>query len=256
MRYISRIFTTALFMSAVPAIVMAENITEGNVKLIEAGDTVTVAKMPDDIYLRSVNDPDDIIWERLPEYRVATGVAPSVHESVDLRIDYDQEGYDLFFTPARTKDRLYMRLRWRDTSRDQTTSRNQFSDGVAVQFSLGDDETSYMMGDGSDAPVNIWYWRSDRNAAYSLAAGGPGSTTILKQQPVSGDSRYIEKSNPEANEWTVVMSRAWQAEGEHQVSLDRDSVPVAFAVWQGKDEQRDGLKNVSDGWILLDVAAK
>lgn len=252
MKYLSRLCATALFLSAAPA--MAENITEGNVRLIESGDTVRVAKIPDNVYLRSVNDPDDIIWERLPEYRVETQVAPGVHESVDLRIDYDQEGYDLFFIPARTSDRLYMRMRWRDASRDTTTSRTQFRDGVAVQFSLGDDDTDYVMGTGPDAPVNIWYWRSDKNAAYSLAAGGPGSTTILPDQPVSGDSMYTEKSRPEVNEWTVVMSRPWSAEGEYQVNLDRDTVPVAFAVWQGKDGQRDGLKNVSDGWVLLDVS--
>ena len=29
---------------------------------------------------------------------------------------------------------------------------------------------------------------------------------------------------------------------------------MAFAVWQGSDGQRDGLKHVSDGWILLDMA--
>lgn len=147
-----------------------------------------------------------------------------------------------------------MRLRWRDPTKDVRTLRDAFRDGVAVQFSLGDDYTSYMMGTGPEEPVNIWYWRSDEEKAYSLAAGGPGSTTILEDQPVSGAAMYVTKERPEENEWVVVMSRPIEVEGEYQADLDRNALPVAFAVWQGAEEQRDGLKSVSADWILMDVA--
>lgn len=256
MRHLSRtLATTALLALAAPAFAQGVSIVEANVKLLEAGDTVAASKIPDGIYLRRVNDPDDIIWERLPEYRVHLGPAPAVHESVELRIDYDDEGQDVFLTLARTSERFYVRMRWRDDSADLVTSSNRFRDAAAVQFSLGDDETSYLMGDGPDAPVNIWYWRSDRNEVQNLAAGGPGSTTILDEQPVSGAAMYTEKSSAEANEWTVVMSREIAAMGAHHAALDQGQVPLAFALWQGSDGQRDGLKNVSDGWILVDMAA-
>lgn len=256
MRHLSRaLVTSTALVLGLPALAEGTSIVEANVKLLEAGDTVAVSKIPEGVYLRSVNDPNDVIWERLPEYRVHVGPAPAVHESVELRIDYDDEGQDVFLTLARTSERFYVRMRWRDATPDIKTQSNRFRDAAAVQFSLGDDETSYVMGDGPDAPVNIWYWRSDGNEMQNLAAGGPGSTTMLADQPVSGAAMYVDKGSAEANEWTVVMSREIAATGEHHVSFDRDQIPLAFALWQGSDGQRDGLKSVSDGWILVDMTA-
>ena len=146
-------------------------------------------------------------------------------------------------------------MRWRDGTRDVVTQSDRFRDGAAVQFSLGDEFTSHIMGDGPDAPVNIWYWRSDNGEVQNLAAGGPGSTTMLDEQPVSGSAQYLDNGSAEASEWTVVMSRDIAATGEHHVSFERDQVPLAFALWQGSEEHRDGLKSVSDGWILVDLAA-
>lgn len=245
---------TLLTAFAAPSFVQADTIVETNVKLLEAYDEVSVSKIPDGIYLRSTNDPHDIIWDRLPEYRVSMSPAPAVHESVDLRVNYDAEPSYLYMTLAKTSERFYVRLRWFDDSRDAATSFDRFRDGAAVQFSLGDDETSYVMGDGPDSAVNIWYWRADNNAVQNLAAGGPGSTTMLKEQPATGDSEYTENAD-DPNEWTVVMSRPLQSEGDHNVGFDTETVPMAFAIWQGAEKERDGLKRVSDGWVLVNMAA-
>lgn len=231
----------------------AQTIVEANVKLLSAGDTVPVAKIPDGIYLRTANDPDDIIWQRLPEYRVHVAPAPSVHPSVDLRIDYDNPGQDVYLNLARTSDRFYVRMRWRDDTADTQTTKNAFRDAAAVQFALGDDSTSYLMGSGPDEPVNIWYWPADGAAVQNLAAGGFGSTTILDDQPVTGAAQY-QVNDGDPNEWVVVMSRPLAVSGDYEVSFRRSTVPMAFALWQGADAQRDGLKNVSDGWILVDLA--
>ena len=228
-----------------------DTIVEANVKELWPGDEVTVSRIPDGVYLRSVNDPDDIIWERLPEYRTHLDPAPPVHPSVELRLDEDDPGRDVYFTLARTSDRFYVRLRWRDATRDVTTASDRFRDGAAVQFALGNEDTSSIMGTGPEEPVNIWYWRSDHNSIENLAAGGPGSTTRLDQQPVSGDSLY--RGEAESGNWVVVMSRPIATEGDHQVSLDRAQVPLAFALWQGSDGQRDGLKSASEDWILVNL---
>jgi len=246
----------ASFLLAGATSAAGDSIVEANVKALEAGDEVTVSRIPEGIYLRSVNDPDDIIWERLPEYRMQLAPAPPVHASVELRVDEDDPRHDVYFTLARTSDRFYVRLRWRDETRDVATLKDRFRDGAAVQFAIGDEATSYIMGTGPDEPVNIWYWRSDENSVESLAAGGPGSTTRLDEQPVTGDSRYQIGEDRVANQWIVVMSRPIAATGDHQVPLDRAQVPMAFALWQGSDGQRDGLKSVSEDWILVNLAAQ
>ena len=216
MRHLSHVLlaAAALALSAPATAEKGVSIVEANVKLLEAGDTVAVSKIPDGVYLRSVNDPDDNIWERLPEYRVHLSPAPPVHESVELRTSDDDSGQDVYLTFARTSKRFYLRMRWRDATRNTVTRSNRFRDGAAVQFSLGDDQTSYVMGDGPEAPVNIWYWRADGGQVQSLAAGGPGSTTILDQQPVTGAAKYFNKGGDKANEWTVVMSREIDEQGQ------------------------------------------
>lgn len=230
----------------------AETIVEANTALLQPGDTVPVARIPDGIYLRNTDDPDDIIWERLPEYRVELAPAPAVHPSVDLRVDYDDPGQNVYLQLARTSERFYVRMRWRDDTRDDATTRDRFRDSAAIQFSLGDDATSYLMGSGPAEAVNIWYWPGDGGPVQNLAAGGYGSTTTLPLASVSGAGLY-DDNDGDPNEWSVVMSRPLAVSGDYEVSFRRAEIPVAFAVWQGSDGQRDGFKNVSGGWVILSM---
>lgn len=220
---------------------------------VKPSDTIEVGRIPDFIYLRHLNDPDDIVWDRIPSYRTSLTVAPPVHPSTQLRFDADR-GTTLYFQLARSADRFYVRLRWKDTTRNVSTTVDRSRDAAAIQFALdGSTDTSYIMGSGPDKPVNIWYWRSDHeNVVENLAAGGFGSTTMLPDQPVSGDVTYINGRNPVDREWHLVMSREIGSEGDHQIDLNKDQIPFGFAVWQGNDGERDGNKRVVQGWILLD----
>lgn len=226
-----------------------------NVSEVKAWDTVKVSRIPDGIYLRTENDPDDLIWDRLPKYRTNLLPAPPVHQSVGLRFEEGStRGKHLYFQVARSDERLYLRMHWKDATEDRATTVDKFGDGVAVQFALNDADTSYMMGSGHENPVNIWYWRAGATQVENLAAGGYGSTTSLPQQSVHGGSAYFTSDVPEKREWQVVMSRPFESDGEHEVNFDRDTVPMGFALWQGSDKERDGNKRVTHTWILLDAS--
>lgn len=225
-----------------------------NVLEIKPGDTIKVARLPDNIYLRSQNDPDDLIWQRIPTYRTHVFPAPPVHQSVALRFDDGaMRGKHLYFQVARTSERFYVRLHWKDHTEDRTSEVDAFGDGVAVQYALNGTDTSYMMGSGPEKPVNIWYWRADQRDVENLAAGGFGSTTLLPEQSVSGDGLYVSEQIALDNEWQVVMSRPLEPASEHEVSFKQGMVPMSFAVWQGSDNERDGNKRVTHTWILLDT---
>jgi len=224
-----------------------------NVIDVKPGDTVKVSRIPGSIYLRTQDDPDDLIWERLPQYRTDLYIAPPVHPSVTLRFDItDDQPKHLYFQVARSDERFYMRFRWRDATENRDTTVDGFRDGVAVQYALGDRDTNYMMGTGPENPVNIWYWRSDQDGIENLAAGGFGSTTSLPVQNVTGSSSYISEEIQDNNEWHVVMSRPLESEGDHQVDLSREQIPMVFAIWDGQENERDGNKKVTHNWILLD----
>lgn len=226
-----------------------------NIQQVKPGDTVKVTHIPGKIYLRSQNDPDDLIWDRVPIYSTNLLPAPPVHQSVNLRFaEGATRGKHIYFQVARTDERFYIRLRWKDSSEDRSSSVDDFRDGVAVQYALKDVDTSYMMGTGKDNPVNIWYWRADQPQVENLAAGGFGSTTMLEQQTVTGASAYVKQQIAQDNEWHVVMSRPLKASDSYDVSFDRKAVPMGFAVWQGADKERDGNKRVTHTWILLDTS--
>ncbi len=221
--------------------------------LVTAGSEVPVALFPADVFMHNRNDPQSSLWERIPMWQIELTPAPAVHPSIALRQKADAPKTTLYFQVASDRQRLYFRLRWRDPTADVKTTSDRFRDGVAVQFALKGDETSYMMG-SRDRPVNIWYWRSDTNDGEDLAAGGPGSTARLAAQHLEAGSVYTQDTVSENNQWIVVLSRPLQANSPFHVPLSRmDIVPVNFAVWQGAAQQRDGHKNAGTGWTRISL---
>ena len=228
---------------------------EANVLAVTPGATVPLALIPDGVFLRVPDDPTATVWDRVPEYQVELSSAAPVHASIALRADAGEPPLPLYFSVVSDRERLYVKLRWVDGSRNVATRPDRFRDGAAVQFALdGGEATSYIMG-STDMPVNIWYWKSDSDSAQNLAAGGFGSTTLLPEQPVSAASHFRPARLEKDNEWVVVMSRPLNVAGDYTVALDgTKQQPLAFAVWQGEQQQRDGNKRVTQGWITLDMS--
>lgn len=191
-------------------------------------------------------DPDNYHWRDAQEYRLNLDLAPPVHPSINLRHDAAVAAVPLFLRAASDGEKLYLRMRWVDYSQNAKTTHTEFADAAAIQFPLGDAaSTSFMMGAPAE-PVNIWYWKAGQAGAQNLAAGGFGSTTTLDTGGLNASSVYRS-----SGEWVVVFSRSLAQAGEYQVQLGSGPVSVAFALWQGEQKQRDGLKHVSMGWVLL-----
>ena len=196
-----------------------------------------------------LGDPENAVWREAQEYSMQLGLAPPVHPSINLRYDATAAAVPVFLRAATDGNNLYLRMRWADDSENTATSREDFADGAAVQFALGDvASTSFMMG-AANGPVNIWYWKAGQPRAQNLAAGGFGSTTRLEPADLNASSMYRS-----SGEWLVVFSRPLQQSGEHQVALVNDTAHMSFALWQGEQKQRDGLKHVSMGWVELQLA--
>ncbi len=234
---------------------ISASLADPNALPVKIGDTIPVTVFPGHVFLRVANDPLEILWERVPEYQVELIPAPVVHRSIELRKAQAGEPMPLYFSVASDGERLFVKLRWRDATPDRKTGMDRARDGAAVQFALGPSEkTSHMMGTPQQ-PVNIWYWRSDVDEAENIGAGGFGSATRLAEQPVTARSQYSMARQAEDNHWTVVLSRPLAADGEHGVSLTPGMLQsMAFAVWQGTLEHRDGLKRTTPGWIKVDLS--
>ena len=215
------------------------------VEALAVGGSIQALKTDADL-----SNPENEAWRDAQEYRMDLGMAPPVHPSINLRYDPAAAAVPVFLRTATDGQNLYLRMRWPDASQNTSTSRSDFADGAAVQFALGDAaSTSFMMG-AANGPVNIWYWKAGQAQAQNLAAGGFGSTTALDSASLTSSSVYRS-----GGEWVVVFSRPLEQAGEHQVQFNSGQASMSFALWQGDQKQRDGLKHVTMGWVSLELAS-
>ena len=216
-------------------------------KVIKPGDTVSVSMIKSESGIGAQNID---AWDTLPQYQLELGMAPPVHPSVMLMHDPDAGTVPLFFRLASDGRNFIVYMRWPDPTDNSHDTYDRFSDGAAIQFALsGGDQTSYMMGT-TGVPVNIWYWKGGSDQAQDLAAAGFGNTSLLGSQNVAVSSDYSD----EQGEWKVVFSRPLAGNNEYQAILDGEqAIHVSFAIWQGEEEHRDGLKRTSTDWITVQM---
>jgi DMSO reductase family type II enzyme heme b subunit len=151
---------------------------------------------------------------------------------------------------AHNGERLYFHLSWADETHDHAIrDTNQFADAVAVLFPVNGDAPLQSMG-SPQAPVNAWYWRADLEEPLSIAAQGTG-TTRRNQDPELGASGAHGDGA-----WGVVIRRRLDSAQPEFVSLAPGaSGKVGFAVWQGSNQERGGLKAVTLDWERLEIEA-
>lgn len=141
-------------------------------------------------------------------------------------------------------DGLALRLEWADATVDERKTQHRFADGVAVQFARdGKVETTPYMG-GAGRHVNIWYWNAAKNQAENLWADGFGTLTRLGTQDVQATGRHVD------GKWRVMFFRAWHSKEARAANLQGNR-PLAFAVWNGANDERDGFKAVTMQWQTL-----
>ncbi len=205
-------------------------------------------------------DPFDIAWGKIEDL-----VVPLIPQTFTV----PHGGGSVKFVQVKslfTKTDLYVRLSWED--RTQNAARDfgaRFSDGCAVQFPVEEGFVpSPFMGEKSH-PVNIWHWRvsnSEENRyekaysdyhrpgaieehilfstrpARSLFAEGFGTLTTGKVQDVIAAGVW------KSGRWSVVFRRALTSQ-EGTAFKVNSIIPVAFAVWDGEEQERDGSKSLS-----------
>ena len=155
---------------------------------------------------------------------------------------------------ARASGKLLVQLNWRDPTRDatalaevpntpaetrfrkvQTEADDRFFDAAAIMFPAkqGSDAIapSLQMGD-AEHQVEIYYWNATRGAMLMQAQGR--GTTRRTGQDFPANSTY------QNGQWNVVFELPDLPAG----------TTVAFAVWNGRQKDRDGRKYFSVWQVL------
>ena len=148
----------------------------------------------------------------------------------------------------RSPGKLYVQLTWRDSTQDaahlpavpdsppetrfrmvQTEEEDRFFDAAAIMVPMKGTAALYpslQMGD-TDHPVRIYYWNSTRGAML-MEAQGRGTT---KRTGLG----FAANGSYHNGQWTVTFELPAQPAG----------VPMAFAIWNGSQKDRDGRKYFS-----------
>jgi dimethylsulfide dehydrogenase subunit gamma/complex iron-sulfur molybdoenzyme family reductase subunit gamma len=216
------------FAAAIPGVFAAEAIR-----------TIEVSRVS---RAENAGSPDAPVWQRTQSARVDLQPAFPGHPY----ISGTPATREIAVQAVRTADVLYLRLRWGDASANTAASdTDRFVDGVAVQFPVnGKSSTTPFMGDGASA-VNVWYWRADERVE-NLTVKGFGTVGRLPSQKLAGVSARRDDG------WTVVLARPLAVRPGEGVALDgRRSIPIAFAAWDGANQERDGFKAVTLEWWSL-----
>ncbi len=179
---------------------------------------------------------------------------------------------------------IYFHLSWKDLTEDWAVKPDTFTDGCAIMFPFDTDgqPVSLMMGFLGKADILHWkasqdyaFWFKRNSSAPSyadwhypfeeeelfpvqmpkvisavseLVAVRVGTVTIKESPRASG--RGIWKSGA----WQVVLKRPLGA-GDPEVDTalgTPETRPVAFAVWNGKIQDRGGRKSISE-WVELRI---
>ena len=176
----------------------------------------------------------------------------------------------------RSKSEIIIRLEWEDDSNELDSSySDDYTDKAALMFPLNPGTTIPPITMGAEGePVNIWQWKAslEKPLKKSLFPGStPLSKTVTQDEKIETDIKKspIEDLNAEGfstltyqnnqnvfgkgiwkdKTWQVVFRRSLKT-GDPRDTKFNGSTPMAIAIWNGANKERNGQKGLSK-WILL-----
>ncbi|MFB6162266.1 MAG: ethylbenzene dehydrogenase-related protein [Halococcoides sp.] len=205
-------------------------------------------EIPVETVEESVATPGAEGWSAVPNRTIALSSAPSGVPNAD-----DTTVREVEIAAARTDDRLFVRLRWADpTANRSAASPRAFPDMAAIELPVSATTQPAIAMGSPDSMVNVWQW-SGTGETQELLAGGAGTTTAFAEPAVTTNATRTTVGETEG--WSVVFSREVSAPSENRTNLNADTdVNVAFAIWNGGNDERAGQKAVSE-WHYLPFAS-
>jgi len=204
-------------------------------------------------------DPLATEWGDIPGEALkmdATPLANQPSEYIKASRDERQIGKvrSLTVQTAHNDADVFFRLSWEDAEKNtEVTDNNVFPDGCGILIPLKEGDTPIDEMGSKDVPVNAWLWRADlKDGPRNTVAQGLGSTQFSKQCPIQAGSAW------EQGRWAVVFARALSVPAQKDEAIQLavgKPVKIGFAVWEGANGERAGVKSFSKEWRELTLEA-
>ncbi len=204
----------------------------------------------------SLLDPAAALWRQAEEEVVELIPTPShLLNSEYLDAIWPERDYgrvpEVRVRALHNGDSIFLRLEWHvDRPVREISDIGVFTDGVGILWPVAGDAPITEMGTASQ-PVNPWAWRADLgDQPYSVTGVGRGTTERHVDNPL------MSKSSLEAGTWRVVIGRAFQVENPHRRTMELApgmTTKAGFAVWEGGNKDRAGVKAYSPAWHDLTI---
>ena len=110
-------------------------------------------------------------------------------------------------------------------------------------YPFEDDNTFYPSRAAGNVPARV----ARTSPVDNLLAGSFGTLTAAPDQMVQGTGEW------QNGKWRVVLARDFRVTGEYTQFSEGENTSIAFAVWDGAKQERDGMKSVSS-FVTLDVS--
>lgn len=139
---------------------------------------------------------------------------------------------------AHNRQNIFFRLEWADSTHNPDYGDGSvFPDAAAVLFT--NDEAAPVSRMGSlGNPIEGWYWRANHpDSGESLRYEGLATERVLESPAVANNATWQD------GRWTVVIGAPVEAATSH----------VAFAVWEGSNQERAGLHSFAPEWLDLEI---
>ncbi len=217
--------------------------------------------------LATLLDPTATVWQQAVATTIPlTGTPAAMQPTAAIRNSWADRPIgatsELSVASLHNGVELAFLLRWQSANPTMDNGDNSvFPDGAAVALPLVENAPLMTMG-APGAGLDIWFWRADQgDTGREISAEGPGSTETLNTD------RIHSKSQWQGGTWSVVIARSFAgsviarslAGSGHDQTLalsPGETTQCGFAIWQGANEERGGIKSYSADWLELQLAGR
>ncbi len=196
-------------------------------------------------------------WTRLKSLRVETTATPLANQpSPYIKATFDEKVIgavkELQVKAVHNGQDIFFYFEWGSENPNYTIGDvGTFPDGVALLLPFkGPDQTPIKEMGSKDFATNSWYWRPDFEEKPKNQIAHGLSTSLYTQE-----TSLVSVSKWEKGTWRVVLARPLTVKEEAVNLTPGTETAIGFAVWEGGNGERGGVKAFSKEWRKLMLEA-